>query len=593
MAPIRLDALSMSTDNTSSNVNSARCPEITISEYIFERLYQMGVKSVFGVPGDFNLSLLEHIYDVKSIKWIGTCNELNAAYAADAYAKTSRQMGAVLTTFGVGELSALNGIAGAYSEFVPVVHIVGTSPLPEKRSNLVKNFHHLITNRKMYQKPDHYVYEKLAQTFSVASASIEDGDIAKTCDSVDNVLESVWRESRPGYIFLPCDLTEMKVPFSRLNDKPLKKSYDSGNEQLVDSVVSEILERIYSKQNVSILADAFISKFRMEKPFEKLVKLLNDKVNLFDTYMAKGIFSEDTDRFVGTYAGKVGSKQVSEAIEASDLVLYVGSFANEMNCGFFSYKLDESKIIDLNPQYIRIGKKMYTGVTFMDVLPKLIEKLDASRINSSVRYKSIEKQSLQKVQSNIEAPLTEADLGRSLENLLQPDDILIVETCSFMTGAFQLNMNDARMVSQCYWGSIGYALPATLGACLALRDFQMPGKVITVEGDGSAQMSLQELTSMIRYEVDAIMIMLNNSGYTIERAIKGPYSGYNDICGNWQWTKMLKVFGDINEEKSRSLQITSSKQLSNLVNAGLHDEGRFQLIELILPKFDIPWHYGK
>jgi pyruvate decarboxylase len=87
--------------------------QITIADYLLERLAELGVGTMFGVPGDFNLGFLDYVEDHPTIQWAGNCNELNAAYAADGYARVkSGSIGVVTTTFGVGELSAMNGIAG-------------------------------------------------------------------------------------------------------------------------------------------------------------------------------------------------------------------------------------------------------------------------------------------------------------------------------------------------------------------------------------------------------------------------------------------------------------------------------------------------
>ncbi|GMG56413.1 unnamed protein product [Ambrosiozyma monospora] len=102
-------------------------------------------------------------------------------------------------------------------------------------------------------------------------------------------------------------------------------------------------------------------------------------------------------------------------------------------------------------------------------------------------------------------------------------------------------------------------------------------------------MTLQELSSILRYDVNPVLIILNNSGYTIERVIEGPNRSYNDISGNWQWTQMLRCFGDLSGERSQSYKISSRKQLDLLMNSEqFHSLEKFQLIELVLPKFDIP-----
>lgn len=440
----------------------------------------------------------------------------------------------------------------------------------------------------MYEKPNHYTYQDVDSSFSVSTASLS-SDIEESCKAIDQTLENIWKYSRPGYIFVPCDLTEMKVPVSRLM-VPLELKYDiTATDDKIDMVCNDILERLYHANNASILAGTFIKKMRMTKQFMTLVHKLEDKVNFFDTLMVKGIYGRNFDRYLGTYCGKAGESTVSQSIEASDLVLHIGSFSNEMNDGFFSFKLKESNLIELNPQYVKIGEKRYTDVTLMDILPRLITKLDPSKVSNAVEYHNVRKQTIANVDVSMKAPLTEKQFGEALEQLLQPNDVVVMETCSFMVPFSLLRMPGCHLVNQCFWGSIGYAIPATLGASLAMRDFHMPGKVVTIEGDGSAQMTFQELGSIMRYNVDAIMFILNNSGYTIERAIKGPNRPYNDICSNWQWTQMLKTFGDVNEQKSRSCQISSAKKLNVLAGSKeFHDEKRFQLVELMLPKFDIP-----
>lgn len=98
-------------------------PTYTIGDYLLDRLVDCGIDRLFGVPGDYNLQFLDRVIAHSALGWVGCANELNAAYAADGYARIKGA--ALLTTYGVGELSALNGIAGSYAEHIPVLHIVG------------------------------------------------------------------------------------------------------------------------------------------------------------------------------------------------------------------------------------------------------------------------------------------------------------------------------------------------------------------------------------------------------------------------------------------------------------------------------------
>lgn len=561
--------------------------EVTISEYIFHRISQLGVKSIFGVPGDFNLRFLEHIYDVPELNWIGCCNELNASYAADAYAKASKKIGVLLTTYGVGELSAINGIAGAYTEFAPLLHIVGTSALKFKKDPRTINLHHLAGNLKTWEKSDHYKYERIASEFSIDNASIED-NVDEACEMIDRVILNIWRNSRPGYIFLPCDLSEMKVDIERLaNPLELSNNFDNSNFRIYQSV-DKILDKIYSSKNISIIVDEFIRKFRMEDEFNKLLEKFDNKVNIFSSIYAQGLVDEDHPRLIGTYFGK-HEKPIAKLIEKSDLVLHIGKFDNEVNSGMFTFDLDREKLIDFSAQYIEIGKEFDDSITMMEILPILASKLETHKISEAIKYEKPKKyyELETKAASN---PLEEVDIIKSLNKNIREHDIVIVETCSFLFAVPDIRLsNNSRFILSCYWASIGYALPATLGASLALRDFQMPGRVITIEGDGSAQMSLQELSSMLRYNIDATMLLLNNSGYTIERVIIGPYSSYNDINTNWQWCEIMKTFGDISSTNSESYKIESREILDEILGDDMvYNNGKFKLLELILPMFDVP-----
>lgn len=582
MAPVALSDNNTIQPNTKWDINEKT---ITISEYIYLRIFQLGVKSIFGVPGDFNLNFLENIYKTP-LNWIGCCNELNAAYAADAYAKASKKMSVLLTTYGVGELSAINGIAGSYCEFVPVLHLVGTSSLKMKQNKDVLNLHHLLSGKNNWEKSDHYIYEKVAQNFSIDSFSIEDNEI-NAVKGIDRVIESIWKENRPGYIFLPCDLANMEVN-SKWLDNPLNLEYPIGNLSRTDEIVELILQKIYSSKNVTAVIDDFVRKFRVEDVVSNIIEKFDGKVNLTNTTSAQGLIDSNNKRFMGVYCGKQ-ELEVAKIVEDSDFILHIGKFDHEMNNGFFSFALDPKKTAVLHPKYVEINGERIFDVTMMDILPKILERLETTKVNESTKFEK-PKLIYEQVESDQSYPLTEVDLIKTLNNCLRPNDILIVETCSFLFGVPDIKFkNGAKVITQSYWASIGYALPATLGASLALRDFNLPGKVITVEGDGSAQMSLQELSSMIRYNIEASLIILNNDGYTIERVIQGPNSSYNDINAQWQWTKLLSAFGDVTNEKTKSCTVNSREEIHKLFESDqFYNESKFQLIELILPKFDVP-----
>jgi indolepyruvate decarboxylase len=169
--------------------------EFTIAEYLLIRLKEIGVDHLFGVPGDFVLGFFNQVLK-SDLQYVGTCNELNAAYAADGYARI-RGIGAFASTYGVGELSAVNGVAGAFAERVPVVVITGSPAMANFRTRPL--LHHTLGD---YQIPLR-IYENI----TAASTQLVSADTAPA--EIDRVLSACLSHQQPVYISLPSDVVRM------------------------------------------------------------------------------------------------------------------------------------------------------------------------------------------------------------------------------------------------------------------------------------------------------------------------------------------------------------------------------------------------
>jgi pyruvate decarboxylase len=197
--------------------------KISVGTYLFKRLHELGVRGVHGLPGDFNLALLDLLPDA-DLYWVGNCNELNAAYAADGYARI-KGISALITTFGVGELSALAGIAGSFSEHVPVVHIVGLPHTASQRSGLL--LHHTLGNG------DFRVFEKISENITVAQTILDDS--AKAASEIDRVLQACWVKARPVYIGLPTNVVFKEID-ANLLDTPLNLTTPPNHEETEEEI---------------------------------------------------------------------------------------------------------------------------------------------------------------------------------------------------------------------------------------------------------------------------------------------------------------------------------------------------------------------
>ncbi|GEQ72812.1 hypothetical protein JCM33374_g6500 [Metschnikowia sp. JCM 33374] len=590
--------------------------QIPLGEYLFLRIHQANPKSrsVFGIPGDFNLALLEHLYCdsvAAKVEFVGFCNELNAAYAADGYSKITEGLSTLITTYGVGELSALNGIAGAFAEYAPVLHIVGTtstkqiSQAREADASCVRNIHHLVQNKNALAPPNHDVYKSVVESFSVVQESL-DTNALLNLEKIDKVLATIIHERRPGYLFIPSNVSDIKVPKSRLA-QPLVLS-ELNNEPLLADLASRILAKLYVAEKPSLMGDALADRFGAQDALDSFVAALpSNFVKLFNTPLGRNI-DETLPNYVGVYSGKLSSSpEVIDALERNtDFLLTLGHCNNEINAG--AYSADYSQIgdyVEVHPDYILIDKEYVhiknaeTGkreFSIVDLIERLSSEFKATRLahnDGKVNNITI-KPEPKKFSSQDEVPaevITQNKLIDFFNSYLRPNDIFIVETCSFLFGVSDIRFpKGVKFFAQNFYGSIGYALPATFGVSRGERDLGSNRRVVLVQGDGSAQMTIQELSSYLRYETQTPEIfLLNNEGYTVERIIMGPTRSYNDIQDAWQWTEFFKVFGDKNGEKHEAEKVDTTSELQSLV--GRKASSKVRLYELKLAKLDVPQRF--
>lgn len=244
--------------------------EITLADYLWARIYELGVRSVHGVPGDYNLSLLDNISST-GLKWIGNCNELNAGlslhrqhmesrnqtdsgpgYGADGYARVAG-VGALVTTGGVGELSALNAHAGAYSEYVPLIHIVGSPPL---RARKKQGFcmHHSLGGH------DYSIFKDMFRPICAAQVTLDHPE--RAAQDIDEVLKACWTSHRPVYIEVPSDMNAVVIESHRLKT-PLDISYPVSSTLVEGQIMEKVNQQLQTAVQPCILVDMLATRQRV------------------------------------------------------------------------------------------------------------------------------------------------------------------------------------------------------------------------------------------------------------------------------------------------------------------------------------------
>ncbi len=544
--------------------------QITLGEYLFQRLRQLDVRSIFGLPGDFNLALLDHIDDVEGLRWVGNANELNAGYATDGYSRV-KGMGCIVTTFGVGELSAVNAQAGSYSEHVGLLHVVGVPTIQSQAKQLF--LHHTLGNG------DFNVFHKIFDNISITSSILKDLHTAPI--EIDRVIKEAFVHQRPTYLAFPSNFVEEKVPRSLL-DKPLDLELNPNDIESESEVVSNILEMISKASNPIVLVDACASRHHVIDEVHKLIEV--SQFPVFVTPMGKGTVNEHDPRFGGVYVGSLSSLEIREAVESSDLILSVGAILSDYNTGAWTYHYQTKNVIELHSDYTKIKSATFPGVQMKFVIPKLTESIKEYIIDyEPVR---VPQRKIINTPAPFDVPLNQSWFWVRFSSWLRPGDVVISETGTSSFGIIQTKYPANTIgISQVLWGSIGYSVGSCLGATMAAEELDPNKRVILFVGDGSLQLTVQELSTMIKWKLKPIIFVLNNDGYTIERLIHGLTSTYNDIQP-WDHKALLPLFGAKD-------YVTDTVSTTGELNKYLNDEefsepNKIKLIEVMLPKLDAP-----
>ena len=530
----------------------------TVAGYLLTRLAEAGLASVFGVPGDYNLPILDAIADRPDLAWIGMATEQGAGYAADSYARL-RGVGALVTTFGVGELSAINAIAGAYAESVPVVHIVGTPALTARDDGVM--LHHNLPGRDC----DHFA--RMAAEVTAAQADLRPGTAPA---EIDRVLGTALRTSRPVYLTIPADVADIPVlaPAGRL-----PRAARGPDPAVVAAFTGRARRMLAAAPGASLLVGHLAARHRVTTQILDLAIAGDLPAAVLST--AKGDFPESDPRFAGLYTGPASAKRARVAVEDADVLITVGITLADTVLP----QLPEGHRIDLAPDEASIDGAVYRGIGLRQSLAIL-----AAAVRSRPRAARADLPPFEALPDTRGGPLTQRSLWARVQDLLRPGDLLIADQGTAFHGAAGLTLPDeAKLVGQPLWASIGWTVPAALGVSLAAPD----RRVVLLAGDGAMQQTAAELGTLISQGLVPVVIVLNNGGYTTERSIGHPDGAYHQIPA-WDWAALPATVGPA--ASPVALRVDTSHELASALTMANYyaGVGRPVLIEAVLDAGDIP-----
>ncbi|CAH9142170.1 unnamed protein product [Cuscuta epithymum] len=503
--------------NSSVHFNSA---EATLGRHLARRLVQIGVSDVFAVPGDFNLTLLDHLIDEPGLNLVGCCNELNAGYAADGYAR-SRGVGACAVTFTVGGLSILNAIAGAYSENLPVICIVGGPNSNDYGTNRI--LHHTIG------LPDFSQELRCFQAVTCYQAVVNNLEDAH--EQIDTAIATALKESKPVYISVSCNLSAIPHPTFSREPVPFSLSPRLSNPMGLEAAVEAAAEFLNKAVKPVMVGGPKLRAAKACKSFVQLADACGYPVAVMPS--AKGLVPEHHPHFIGTYWGAVSTSFCAEIVESADAYLFAGPIFNDYSSVGYSLLLKKEKAVIVEPDRVTIGNGPAFGCVLMkDFLCALGKRLKHNK-TAYENYSRIYVPEGSPIMCAPKEPLRVNVLFHHIQKMLSGEMAVIAETGDSWFNCQKLKLPEGCGYEfQMQYGSIGWSVGSTLGYAQATPE----KRVIACIGDGSFQVTAQDVSTMLRCGQRSIIFLINNGGYTIEVEIHdGPYN----VIKNWNYTALV------------------------------------------------------
>lgn len=548
--------------------------QYTAGQYLIDRLKELGIGHVFGVPGDFGFPFLDRIEDDPDIAWAGNCNEVNAAYAADAYARV-QGIAAIAGAAGIIDTLGACGVAGAYAEHVPLV-LISLYPSTEERARRT------FTHHSSLHGGDYSAFPRMYQEITAAQALLT-GDNA--CQEIDRGLLACWAEKLPVYIQLPSDVSTLPAepPTTRL----VLPEPASDPAQL-DSFLARFVPLLNDAENPVMLVDYPVGRYQLTPLIQEVSRKTG--IPVAGTITAKSAFLDETHpAYLGTYPFPGAAEQVDSA----DLLIRLCIQHDELHSGAAVPGFKGPHVVDLEAAGASIGGFHYPQVAMRDVLTRLGTQASGPKPAPRAARPSA---AAAPFEPKPATAITADRLWEAFSSFVEQDDVITLDpgvTTTALKFFTRLPVR-TRMVTQETWMAIGWALAAGLGAQLADRSHRH----ILVMGDGAFQETAQELSTILRHRFAPIILVCNNSRYEVEnwnhagRASEAAWRadpidiGYN-VLQSWSYHELPAVFAEA--AKPLGVRVTIEEELGSAFAdaAQAQRDGRCALIEVMLNPADV------
>ncbi|MBB6462683.1 thiamine pyrophosphate-binding protein [Flammeovirga kamogawensis] len=548
---------------------------MTVSEFLLGRLNELSVNHLFGIPGDYVLPFFDELIDKNTgVKHVNSRNELNATYSADGYSRLNG-FGAAAVTFGVGSLSTVNAISGAYADNSPLVVICGAPTREASKTVGTRLYHHLLGQ-------DFDTSMKVMENITIKTLRLSSLETAAA--EIDDLLITSFIHKKPVYLEIPFDLQGAELDIYPTSPLDFKQTVT--NQKKLTAAVDQILKLIDKADSISSLVGPLLQRNNMILTTDKVISHINACVGT--VFTGKISHFEDHPNAVGFYQGKVSEDYTIKMIDGADLNITFGVQHTEFDTGVFTdgIGVNQDSIHILNDMVI-INGEYYFDVYLKDILPILAEKVTSLSPKQLEIDKSAKKFSFERRDkfTPTDNALTIDRMYVQFANFMDSGDVLVGDTGGYINSSQTEFKKDIKIHGCGNWGSLGAGFGMSVGASFAHSEVTSDkGQVISITGDGAFLMSAQELSTVIEHELDMTLIILDNSGYGAERQIHpGKERSYNDFLP-WKYEQLAETFGDIDGVTTSSYVAQTENDLDGIFTELRGKKG----VNVVRVKLD-PW----
>ncbi|ENO81886.1 indolepyruvate/phenylpyruvate decarboxylase [Thauera mechernichensis] len=519
---------------------------MTLTESLLHALKAHGARQIFGIPGDFALPYFRIIEESKILPLHTLSHEPGVGFAADAAGRIGGGLGVAAVTYGAGALNMINSVAAAYAEKSPLVVLSGGPGRGESNSGLLLH-HQAKTLDSQFQ-----IFRE------ITCDQVRLDDAARAPADIARVLANCLRNSQPVYIEIPRDMVAQPCAAVIAEPPP------AVDGEALQACVAEILERIGRASAPVLMVGVEVRRFGLEDKVAELSRRLG--LPVVTSFMGRGLLADHGAPLVGTYMGLAGLPEVTRLVEDSDGLFLLGVIISDTNFAVSEKHIDLRKTIQALEGRVTMGYHTYPRIP----LDALVDGLLAC-VPPAAKHFEVSRPAFPHGLVADEATIAPADVALAVNDLMAAHGKLPIASdmgdCLFTA----MDIEHTALVAPGYYATMGFGVPAGLG--LQAATGQRP---LILVGDGAFQMTGWELGNCRRYGWDPIVLLFNNSSWEMLRTFQ-PESGFNDL-DDWGFAQMAAGMG------GDGVRVHTRAQLKQALDRAMATRGRFQLIEVMIPR---------